>query len=647
MVRRPGFFQTKQIIPGPVEPSGQRVGTRPITLRRASSAARRVQYVFQNSNRNNMAEAGSFADRVKQQADIVRVVGEYVRLKKSGQNFTGLCPFHAEKTPSFAVHPVKQIYHCFGCGAGGDVFKFVMEMEKTTFPESVRAVAEKCGIAIPSAKERTPEERQQNQQRTSLVEFHREAAAFFVQQLNATPEGRAAKAYLLDRGLDSDAMARFGIGFAPSGGEALLRAFKQKYPEKVLEASGLFSRDQNGRLFDRFRRRVMFPIANDSGKIVAFGGRALGDDLPKYLNSPETPIYTKSNILYHLDRAKEALRQRDFAVLVEGYMDAIAVARAGISNVVASCGTSLTEPQVKLLNRFTRRIIVNYDPDTAGQAATERSLAILLEQGAEVRVLALPGGKDPDSFIRSEGAAAYTKLLNEAPPYVDYLISRARKMDMSTGEGKLRAVNFLMPYVQRIPDRILRSEWATRIAQQLRIEEPVLRESMRKAASERRSEVKARPELVGRAGKPAERRLVQMLIEAEEFRAQLAQEILAEELHRGLESERILAALVEACATGVRPDAAELALALEDRDRRLLFEIAFESGAPPSWAEAQSCLAVLRRRRAEEELSAVQKQIESFAAAAGAGAGGELRRLLERKQELRRRLEPPAHQSPQ
>ncbi len=593
-----------------------------------------------------MAEAGSFADRVKQQADILRVVGEYVRLKKSGQNFTGLCPFHSEKTPSFAVHPVKQIYHCFGCGAGGDVFKFVMEMDKITFPESVRAVAEKCGIAIPRARERTPEERRENQQRTSLVELHREAAAFFVQQLNATPEGRAAKAYLLDRGLDSEAMARFGIGFAPSGGEALLRAMKQKFPEKVLEASGLFSRDQNGKLFDRFRRRVMFPIANDSGKIVAFGGRALGDDLPKYLNSPETPIYTKSNILYHLDRAKEALRQRDFAVLVEGYMDAIAVARAGISNVVASCGTSLTEPQVKLLNRFTRRIIVNYDPDTAGQAATERSLTILLEQGAEVRVLALPGGKDPDSFIRAEGAAAYTKLLNEAPPYVDYLISRARKMDMSTAEGKLRAVNFLMPYVQRIPDRILRSEWATRIAQQLRIEEPVLRESMRKAASERRSEVKARPELVGRVGKPAERRLVQMLIEAEEFRSQLAQEIRADELHRGLESERILGMLVEACATGVRPDAAELALALEERDRRLLFEIAFESAAPPTWEEAQSCLAVLRRRRAEEELSTVQKQIESFAAAAGAGAGGELRRLLERKQELRRRLDPPVHESP-
>src|ERR1700694_4443438 len=588
----------------------------------------------------HMAEAGSFADRVKQQADIVRVIGEYVRLKKSGLNFTGLCPFHSEKTPSFSVSATKQFYYCFGCGAGGDVFKFVMEMDKITFPESVRAVAEECGIAIPRTRERTPEERQQNQQRTSLVEMHREAAALFAQQLNGTPEGRAAKAYLLDRGLDSEAMARVGIGFAPSGGEALLRVIKQKYPEKVLEVSGLFSRDQSGRVYDRFRRRIMFPIANESGKIVAFGGRALGDDLPKYLNSPETPVYSKSNVLYHLDRAKESLRQRDFAVLVEGYMDAIAVARAEISNVVASCGTSLAEPQVKLLNRFTRRIIVNYDPDTAGQAATERSLSLLLEQGVEGGVLAFPGGQDPDSFIRAEGAAAYTKLLNEAPPYVDYLISRAAKMDLTTAEGKLRAVNFLMPYVQRIPDRILRSEWATRIAQQLRIEEPVLHESMRKAANERRSEVKARPELGGRAGKHAERRLVQMLIEAEEFRSQLAQEIRAGKLHQGLETERILEVLVEACESGERPDAASLGVALEDRDRRLLFEIAFEAAAAPTWEEAESCLAVLRRRRAEEELATVQRQIETQAAVAG--SSGELRLLLERKQELRRRLDPPA-----
>src|SRR5438309_1119639 len=465
-----------------------------------------------------MAEAGSFAEKVKQQADIVRVIGEYVQLKRAGQNFRGLCPFHAEKTPSFNVHPTKQIYHCFGCGQGGDVFKFVMEMEKCAFPEAIRVVAEKCGIAIPQPKERSPEERRENQQRTILVEIHREAQTFFVKQLEGTLEGKAARAYLEDRGLDKDAVGRFGIGYAPSGGDALLRHFKSKYAEKLLAESGLISRDQGGRLFDRFRRRITFPIANEAGKIVAFGARALGDEQPKYLNSPETPIYSKSNVLYHLDRAKEAMRRQDFAILVEGYLDAIAVARAGISNVVASCGTSLAEPQIKLLGRFTRRVIVNYDPDTAGQAATERSLSLLLEHDFEVRVLALPpvGDKkaDPDLFIRERGKDEYLKLLKEAPPYVDYLIARARQMDLSTGEGKLRAVNFLLPYIQKIPSGILRSEWATRVAQQLRIDEPLLRSALTKAAKERRSEIKTGPELIGRAAKPVERRLIRMLAEA-------------------------------------------------------------------------------------------------------------------------------------
>ncbi len=289
----------------------------------------------------------------------------------------------------------------------------------------------------------------------------------------------------------------------------MLRHLKPKYAEKLVTESGLISRDQNtnGRLYDRFRRRITFPISSDAGKIVAFGCRALGDDMPKYLNSPETPIYSKSNVLYHMDKAKEPIRRQDFAVLVEGYMDAIAVARAGVGNVVASCGTSLAEPQIKLLGRFTKRIIVNYDPDTAGQTATERSLTLLLEQDFEVRVLALPpiGDKkaDPDLFIREKGAEAYIKALKDAPPYVDYLIARARQMDMSTAEGKLRALNFLLPYVQRIPNRFLRSEWATRISQQLRVDEPVLRAALTKAANERRSEVKTQPELI--AGRKAYR----------------------------------------------------------------------------------------------------------------------------------------------
>jgi DNA primase len=579
-----------------------------------------------------MAEAGSLAERVKQQADIVRVIGEYVRLKKSGQNFTGLCPFHQEKSPSFAVHPVKQIYHCFGCGVGGDVFKFVMEMEKSTFPEAIRTVAEKCGIAIPSPRERSPEERQENQLRSGLVEMHREAAVFFARLLQESPEGKVAFAYLEDRGLDRETMKRFGLGYAPSSGDALLRHLKAKFPEKLLEASGLVSRDPGGRFYDRFRRRIMFPIANESGKVIAFGGRTMGDDLPKYMNSPETPIYSKSTVLYHVDRAKEALRQNDFAVLVEGYMDAIAVARAGITNVVASCGTSLAEPQIKLLGRFTRRVVVNYDPDTAGQVATERSVTLLLEKEFDVRVLALPGGADPDKFLKEQGADAYRQLLAQSPPYLDYLIGRARQMDRTTAAGKVAALNFLMPYVQRLPNRLLRSEWATRIASELRVDEPVLREALRRAAAERRSEVKPKAELLTPAVKQAERQLLYMLVEAAGFRERLAREIAATGLHRGLETEKIFEALVGKATTGVRPDPTELGASLDDKDRRLLFEILFESFPEPMWETAENCLGFLRSRRVEEELAELQKQIESKPSAE------ELRRLVTRRLELQKLL---------
>src|SRR5437879_5285371 len=583
-----------------------------------------------------MAEAGSFADRVKQQADIVRVVGEYVRLKKSGANFTGLCPFHAEKAASFNVHPTKQIYHCFGCGVGGDVIKFVMEMETCACPEAIRVVAEKCGIAIPRPKERSPEERKENQQRAVLVEIHREAQSYFVKQLEGTLEGKAARAYLEDRGLDKDTISRFGIGYAPSGGDLLLRHLKIKYSEQLLVESGLISRDQSGRLFDRFRRRITFPIANESAKIVAFGARALGDDQPKYLNSPETPIYSKSNVLYHLDRAKDALRRQDLAILVEGYMDAIAVARAGFSNVVASCGTALAESQIKLLGRFTKRVIVNYDPDFAGQASTERSLSALLEQDFEVRVLALPaiGDKkaDPDLFIREKGSDAYQKQLREAPPYVDYLISRARQMDLTTGEGKLRAVNYLLPYVQKVPNRILRSEWATRISQQLRLEEPVLRAALSKAASERRSEVKTQPELVGRPAKQVERRLIRMLAEAEAFRRELAQQLQSGQLYHGLETEKIFAALIVATFSGEPIQPSEIGTMLEERDRRVLFEILFEEAQEGSWEEAQSCLEALSRKQVERELAEVQRGIEANP------TGPAMRELLTKKQELMRRL---------
>jgi DNA primase len=320
-------------------------------------------------------------------------------------------------------------------------------------------------------------------------------------------------------------------------------------------------------------------------------------------------------------------------------MDTIAVARAGFGNVVASCGTSLAEAQVKLLGRFTRRVVVNYDPDAAGQAATERSLVLLLEQGFDVRVLELPrvGDRvaDPDLFIRERGADAYRRALAAAPAFVEYLIQRTRSLHaagLNTPESKLQAMNYLLPYIQRIPNRLLRSEWATRIASELRIEEPVLREALRRAAAERRSEVQARPELLGAGPKPAERRLIQLLSEAEGFRQKLAQEIAAGELHRGLVTEKIFEALLPACLEGEAPDANAVAAALEEADRRLLFAILFEPAAEPAWAEAESCLSVLRRRKIEAELARVQQAIEANP------SDEELRVLLARKQELRQRL---------
>ena len=347
----------------------------------------------------------------------------------------------------------------------------------------------------------------------------------------------------------------------------------------------------------------MFPISNEAGKVIAFGGRAMGDDMPKYMNSPETPIYSKSDVLYHLDRAKEALRQSDFAVLVEGYMDAIAVARAGI----CERGGQLRHQPGRAANQTARRasrgaIVVNYDPDTAGQAATERSLALLLEKEFDVRVLALPGGADPDKFLKEQGAEAYKKLLAQAPPYLDYLIGRARQMDRTTAAGKVAALNFLMPYVQRLPNRLLRSEWATRIASELRVDEPVLREALRRAADERRSEVKPKAELLTPAVKPAERQLIRMLFEAEEFREKLAHEIASGDLHRGLETRNIFEALVVAIAAGEKPDAAAVAATLDDKDRRLFFEILFETLPEGTWEDAESCLGFLRHRPVAQEL---------------------------------------------
>jgi DNA primase len=404
-----------------------------------------------------------FSRRVKDQADIVKIVGGYVRLRKAGaQNFSGLCPFHKEKTPSFSVHAGRQFYHCFGCGQSGDVFSFVQRVENLSFPEAVRAVAQKCGIPLPKKDFASPEEAAEHRQRGKLLELHEVATAWFEEQLRSA-EGATAREYLTGRGLNAEGIARFRIGYAPDNFHALREKLQSLADTEILRATGLFSwKEQEdgspGPMYARFRKRVMFPIANEGGRVIAFTARTLesGEKAgPKYLNSPETPLYSKGQVLFNLDKARQAIRNDGGAVLVEGQMDCISVFLAGIPNVIATSGTALTETQVRLLRRHTQNIVVTFDPDNAGQAAAQKSIDLLWESGFEIRISTLDGGFDPDRFIRERGARAYAESLRAAPKYWPWLIDRARHLYPSRDpKSKSEAFSFLYAFIQRTPNKI-------------------------------------------------------------------------------------------------------------------------------------------------------------------------------------------------
>ncbi|HMD84201.1 MAG TPA: DNA primase [Terriglobia bacterium] len=556
----------------------------------------------------------SDVDQVRAAADIVKIVGDYVKLRKAGANYMGLCPFHQEKSPSFAVHPVKQIFHCFGCGVGGDVFKFVMLMDSLPFPEALRRVAEKVGVRL---EQRAGDETYDanTKLRAELIKLHEIAAKFFAAQLGATAEGRMARAYLADRGMTDEVVGRFRIGYAPGDGQGLVRQFAGSDFEKdALEKSGLIIFDtERQRPYDRFRRRIIYPIANDAGKVVAFAGRALGDDQPKYLNSPETAIYTKSRLLYHLDRAAQAIRKLDYVILVEGYMDCIAVASSGIENVVASCGTSLTEGQIRLLGRYTRRVVVNYDPDSAGVAATERSLALLLEAGFEAKVLALPGGLDPDEFIRKQGVKAYGELLANAPSYLDYLTERAAKNhDIGTPEGKVAAANAILPYLVKVPNPMLRAELAGRLAERLRVDERLLRDELRRAAGEKRGEVRVAQGMTADANHGV-KQLLRACLESEEMADELLPEILESGAMGGLLGESLFKQLWEARQRNEKLSLAESEGVLSTEEKRLAYDALFWPGAPPNLEQAKGHLRKLKIERLERDRGKLKREIETAA----------------------------------
>jgi len=442
-----------------------------------------------------------FAQTVKQQADIVKVIEGYIRLRKAGaQNYSGLCPFHKEKSPSFSVHAVRQFYHCFGCQASGDVFSFVVKIENVPFPEAVRIVAQKCGIPLPKREFSSPEQAAESRQRAKLLELHEAATAFFEEQLRG-PEGAVAREYLAGRGLTPEGIKTFRIGWAPDSFNGLRDRLSGMADDETLRASGLFSSKEQGdgtlgHIYDRFRKRVMFPIANESGRVIAFTGRTLetGEKAgPKYFNSPETPLYSKSLVLFNLDKARTAIRQAEFALLVEGQMDCISVYLRGIQNVIATSGTAFTEPQVALLRRHTGNVVVNFDPDTAGGNAAEKSIALLTEEGFTIKIVTLDGGLDPDRFIRERGVEAYVAAIRGARSQADYLIERARAaFPGASPEQKVKAMNYLLPHIRRMPEKLARDQFAGDAAQKLGIDSAVLREELRQAALKRRDRIETR-----------------------------------------------------------------------------------------------------------------------------------------------------------
>ena len=449
--------------------------------------------------------ADSFAQTVKQQTDIVRVVGEYIKLRKSGANWSALCPFHKEKSGSFYLYPATASYYCFGCHEHGDVFTFVMKMDSLSFPEAVRAVAAKMGIAAPQ-REFSPHEAREAGLRKQLLEVHEAATQYFQQSLRS-PEAARAREYMTGRGIGDETVKTFRIGYAPESFNDMRERLGKFFPEEVLRASGLFSSKEAddgagavkaGPLYARFRRRVMFPICNEAGKPIAFTARALltTDEDPKagakYINSPETGLYTKGQVLFNLDKAKGAIRETDSAILVEGQMDCISVYMAGIGNVVATSGTAFTEHQARLLGRFTKRVVLNFDGDNAGVNAAEKVLGMLVEEGFEVRLAMLDGGFDPDSFLRQHGVPEYAALLRSAVPYIDFLTERARsQFGARTPEGRVKALNYLLPHIRRIPNQILRTQVASDVAQKLGIDSGLSRVGVGAVRPRRRSAWKA------------------------------------------------------------------------------------------------------------------------------------------------------------
>ncbi|MGH9488048.1 MAG: DNA primase [Terriglobales bacterium] len=581
-----------------------------------------------------------FSDQLKARADLGQLVGEVVALKPGGNGFVGLCPFHAEKTPSFHIHTGKRFYYCFGCHAHGDVYQFYMQLRSISFPEAVALVAERMGVPLPQdAAAADPRRRE-------LLRIHATAADCFARWLDGRA-GAAARAYLQSRDFNPGQLESFHLGYAPEDGRSLTRALEaQGFPTALALESGLCQLRRESAsasagaspawpdLYDRFRHRLMFPIADERGKVIAFGGRALepSDRVPKYLNSPEHPLYSKGRVVYNLDRARTPIRELGYAILVEGYFDCLRVFLEGFHNVVSSCGTALTQSQVSALGHVNKKMVVNFDPDTAGGAAAERSVTLLLEEGFHMRVAVLEPGLDPDLFVRQRGREAYAQALTSSRSFFDYLLDRARaQFELSRPEGKLQAVNYLLPFINHVHEPILRQGLAENLAAQLGLEQSLLSRQLVQAASQRRPQLSqpaaAQPSLY------AERVLVRAWVEQEGRREEIAALVRNESLLQGLGSEALFENL---CQAPLGSDWQELSANLPQAQQFWLAQITLGSGGdgtaaldPPLGEQSLAdAVASLRRRQAACTRHHLQEQI---AQAAARGDRPQLETLLRAK----------------
>jgi DNA primase len=545
----------------------------------------------------------NFIEQVRAGTDILELVSQYVPLKRAGKNFKGLCPFHTEKTPSFNVSPEREIFHCFGCGQGGDAFKFLMLYEKMSFTEAVTHLATRAGISVPSQRSAGPE----NRERTLLLKLHEESARFFQDRLEKNPR---ALAYLERRGLSRETIEKTGFGYAADAWSTLLEHLTRKgaKPEMVARAGLAIPRREGGGYYDRFRNRVIIPIRNESGKIVAFGGRLLGPGEPKYLNSPESPIYNKSRTLYGFDSAKVAIRQSGIAILMEGYLDCIQAYQAGVANAVACCGTSLTAGHARLIRRYTDRVVVNFDPDAAGEAAAARSIDLLIEEGFQVSVLSLPPGKDPDSFILEEGGKAYQERLDGARSFMDYLIERsAKRSDVATPRGKVDFLNGVLPTLARIPNQVERVGYVSRLAERAEISDAAVVEELRRQVMARSHRVNFAPR-PSDSLKPAERDLIRWLLHSPEDAPALLDEMNEEDLTE-LATASILRAMKEVVVSESLSTERVLDRLTAEAERNMLTRIALEPSPLGPRQSPRDCLNRLREQRWRRQLSRLRAKL--------------------------------------